>query len=565
MSKGITTKRLIQLMALGSLMGVVSAVAISYFMTREVFLRIDEREVEALFSAVEAGPVGFLTTHAAKFADEQLSAMMGQMNPETRGIVGVSVSGGQGGSEKYLSWSDPKLLEISAECISKFTKVVTPASALFPFQIQIETNACLRAAERWRLWRWNAFMVILCMAISFVAVFLASSAVWRSIQKARKVLSEKTKIDPKGIPFIPIRELVIGAMRAKELEGVESIGRMAAQVAHDIRSPVAALDMLVSELELPEDNRLILRSAVARIKDIASDLVSKGSPSVYGAPSGDEPTLQMAVALVEDIVSEKRLQHRARTGIEIEIIPAVKLYGIFINVDPGELKRVISNLINNAVEAIETSGKILTAVEKKRGSVQICICDTGKGIPEDLLPKLAERGTTFGKAGGSGLGLYHAKTTIESWGGKLEISSKVGDGTEVVVTLPEAPAPPWFTPHIILKKGQTVVIVDDDDSIHRVWESRLVGVSLRHVHTPRDLEACIATISPSEPVLYLCDCEFAGDKTTGLELIEKLHIEAQSILVTSKYDEPEVQAECIRLLVGLLPKRMAGFVPVQFS
>ena len=66
--------------------------------------------------------------------------------------------------------------------------------------------------------------------------------------------------------------------------------------------------------------------------------------------------------------------------------------------------------------------------------IQIQVSDNGKGIPPEILPKLMQRGSTHGKRGGSGLGLYHAKTTLQSWDGDLKIESK--SGTTVSLILP---------------------------------------------------------------------------------------------------------------------------------
>jgi signal transduction histidine kinase len=69
-------------------------------------------------------------------------------------------------------------------------------------------------------------------------------------------------------------------------------------------------------------------------------------------------------------------------------------------------------------------------------SLQIRIQDNGKGIPKERIANLGSRGNTFGKKSGSGLGLFHAKRTIESFGGKFDIESEEGHGTSIFITLP---------------------------------------------------------------------------------------------------------------------------------
>jgi signal transduction histidine kinase len=69
-------------------------------------------------------------------------------------------------------------------------------------------------------------------------------------------------------------------------------------------------------------------------------------------------------------------------------------------------------------------------------SILITVSDSGRGIHADLISTLGELGQTYGKKGGSGLGLYHARTTAEAWGGTLLIQSSRAGGTSITLDLP---------------------------------------------------------------------------------------------------------------------------------
>lgn len=238
------------------------------------------------------------------------------------------------------------------------------------------------------------------------------------------------------------------------------------QVAHDIRSPLAALEAVLGDLaQIPEDRRLLIRSAAGRIRDIANDLLQRHRPISDGQDSGAALLLS---SLVEPVVTEKRLQFRSRHEIEIEA-KLESSYGAFVSVPPAEFKRVLSNLVNNAVEAIEAkSGKVEVGVTASSGMSVVTIRDDGKGIEPKTLAKLGARGESHGKAGGMGLGLHHARSCSEAWGGRLEIASEPGRGTTVSICLPQAEAPDWFISELILPKATAVVVLDDDPSIHKV-------------------------------------------------------------------------------------------------
>lgn len=90
-----------------------------------------------------------------------------------------------------------------------------------------------------------------------------------------------------------------------------------------------------------------------------------------------------------------------------------------------ELKRMVSNIINNSIEAFrDDSGVIDLMLSENSDTLSIQIKDNGKGIPSHLLETAFERGATFNKPRGTGLGLFHAKDTVEKFGGKIDLSSK---------------------------------------------------------------------------------------------------------------------------------------------
>jgi hypothetical protein len=197
--------------------------------------------------------------------------------------------------------------------------------------------------------------------------------------------------------------------------------------------------------------------------------------------------------------------------------------------------------------------------------VQITIEDTGKGISEEVLARLGSRGTSHGKASGSGLGLFHARASVKNWGGNLELRSKVGQGTTVIVTLPKAEPPRWFVRALEFTEDQTVVILDDDTSIHKVWERRLAfGPKRVHLTSGEQLEQWLDVHGGlAQSPIYLVDFELKGESRSGLDWIEAMGIQSQSILVSSRCEDAAVRERCMNQGVRMIPKGLAGFVPIQ--
>lgn len=375
----------------------------------------------------------------------------------------------------------------------------------------------------------------------------------------------------------------------KEREVIESkahMAQIAAQVSHDIRSPLAALSTITGQLQnIPEQQRLIIRSSVQRITDIANQLLQKGKDlNKDAAGSGitsiiehnSQLSVQLLAPLIDMIISEKRIQLREKQGIEIEA-EINNGYGLFAKINAAEFKRVLSNLMNNAIEALPNStGKFVISIQAEGNAVLVSAQDNGKGIPEHILKKLGEIGVTFGKEGtesGSGIGVYHAKKTIESFGGKFEIISQEGKGTTILMKFPKSTAPKWFVEKLILQNGMQVISLDDDLSIHQVWKGRFLSSNFssngsEHLTftSGQELKDWIATIHDTKSKrLYLMDYELLNQNITGLQIIEDLGIGSQSILVTSRYEETAIREKCERLGVRLIPKAMAGFVPIEIE
>lgn len=365
----------------------------------------------------------------------------------------------------------------------------------------------------------------------------------------------------------------------KKLQERAAIADFASQVAHDIRSPLAALTVVADVLpQLSEDKRILIRSSVGRIRDIANNLLDKSREVLRSQKIVEQQLEEELVAvellssLLDRLVTEKRMQFRTKIAIEIEAKLDAASYGLFAKIQPNAFKRVLSNLINNAVEALSDKGKVEVTIKADGMAIILEVKDNGKGIAPDVLKKLMQKGETFGKQGGTGLGLYHARTSIESWNGTVDLQSELNKGTVVRIQLPKTEPPQWFVPEVKLAPHSTIAIFDDDISIHQIWQTRLDAlkiternISVLHFSNPDEITAWTTKNRSCNNALYLVDYELIGNQKTGLQIIEGLNIEQQSILVTSRYEEKDVVDECTRLGVKLIPKAMAGFVPIAFS
>ena len=353
-------------------------------------------------------------------------------------------------------------------------------------------------------------------------------------------------------------------------EQLAAIGKTAAQVSHDIRSPLTALNIFLKDLpELPEQKRELIRNATNRITDIANNLLSQYKNIENQKSNNNRTTLkaELISCLLDSLISEKRFQVQEKQ-VELVLETANDTYGRFVNLGGDEFKRMVSNLINNSIESIETAGTIKVVLKNKIDSLKLKIIDNGKGIPANILPEIKQGGKSFNKDGGSGLGIASAIQSIKKWGGEYDICSKEGEGTTVIVTLPIAQVPDWFKGEINFYAKTNIVILDDDESIHDVWESHFSEylenkqVELNHIYTPEKFKNYCNNFSNNN-TLFLVDYELVGSKETGLDLIKQLKIADRSILVTSRYEELNVRDQVKNLGIKIIPKSFAPYVSIN--
>jgi signal transduction histidine kinase len=352
---------------------------------------------------------------------------------------------------------------------------------------------------------------------------------------------------------------------------------VAQQVVHDLRSPLAALAAAEPELlQLPEEARLLLRSAISRIRDISYHLIrTYQNPDLLVREATHPRTshsasVELLSTLLDGLVSEKRIQYRSKIGVSIDWRMTNEAYGLFAQVQTGAFKRILSNLIDNSVEALSDSGKVILDLKSNGNTIEITCQDNGKGIPREVISQLGKKGLSYEKKGGSGLGLYNAKSILQNWGGRLQIESELNVGTQVTLFLPRSPCPEWFVPEVNLFSYSTILVLDDDESIHHIWDgifdkNRYLNPSAEIFHFchGQHLRDWVA-VDPERAsrALFLVDYELIHSQETGLDMIVELNAHSRSILVTSKYENKDVRNGCQDLGVKIIPKCVAPFVPV---
>ncbi|MGZ4942022.1 MAG: sensor histidine kinase [Halobacteriota archaeon] len=226
----------------------------------------------------------------------------------------------------------------------------------------------------------------------------------------------------------------------KDAERLAGIGETATMIGHDLRNPLQALQLLVDlgqkyYTDLPPEAKARFDSTTADrlfssvekqiqyMDKIVSDLQD------YARPLTVEPERVHVGAFITDTFGLLTIPESISVNVDV---PGA----LTATADPHLMRRVLANLVLNAVQAMPEGGELTIGAAAEDSAVAITIHDTGEGVPENMKEGLFSPLTT-GKAKGTGLGLAVVKRLVEAHGGTITFKSEEGKGTTFTVTLPQ--------------------------------------------------------------------------------------------------------------------------------
>jgi archaellum component FlaF (FlaF/FlaG flagellin family) len=240
------------------------------------------------------------------------------------------------------------------------------------------------------------------------------------------------------------------------------------------------------------------------------------------------------------LIDGKRYGYHDKKDLEINFNPDENNKFVFIRGNYSDFSRMISNVINNAVESREEEVKVEVSYGVKGEEVEVKVKDNGSGMPQEMIEKL-NRGEAVGttKEYGHGIGMEQILKTIKDMKGKMEVKSVEGEGTEFVMRFKKVEAPKWFARKIEIKKGDIVVILDDEILMYEIWRKRLKGyekdLTIKYFKEGVEALNYLKTIEDKSKVFLIVDYELKKQEINGIEVIEKSGMKERHILMTNKY------------------------------
>lgn len=233
-------------------------------------------------------------------------------------------------------------------------------------------------------------------------------------------------------------------MAARLNQDEELRRRLMADVAHELRTPVATISAYLDALEdgvqqVTPATIEVLRAQAARLTRLAADLAA-----VTRAESGalELNLLTASPAELLDTAASAAAVRAGPAGVVLVVQPRPGLPDVRVDLD--RFAQVLGNLLDNAIRHTPPGGRVTLSAGSTGSRVRLTVADTGEGIPSEHLPHVFERFYRVDTArdrthGGSGIGLAIVKALVQAHGGTIAAHSDgAGRGTRFVIDLPTA-------------------------------------------------------------------------------------------------------------------------------
>lgn len=305
----------------------------------------------------------------------------------------------------------------------------------------------------------------------------------------------------------------------------EVLMNVAAQMAHDIVTPISNLQTILQSDEAKENQELLLME-LTQIKNLSEKLLRE-----YRG----EASIQKIKVEKIDVVSELKMVIES-IKIFARKTKAVQIYFEYNHQEQFEILgertqfiAAISNVLRNSVESLAAKdGMIKIYLNKNAESLKLIISDNGCGIKEENLTKVFENKVSIGKQNGTGLGLYQVKSTVEDMNGKIELESKLGAGTMLKLTFPVILSAQVVNASAISNFGSDIfvnpdlVLIDDKKANHVAWDiqARRVQKKLASFYSGQDFLTAASDFDKNTPIFV--DYLFENESSSGKEIAEQI-------------------------------------------
>ncbi|WP_299730616.1 ATP-binding protein [uncultured Tateyamaria sp.] len=327
------------------------------------------------------------------------------------------------------------------------------------------------------------------------------------------------------------------ADRVEQIDRIELLGKLAGDTAHDFSNILATIRTHAHLLEKQVPDSPDNLSAIENALEYGASLTERLLAFARKQPLS--PEIVELNTLVEGMV--ELVEISLKPGVRLQVTPSEA--PLHVRADPGQLESAVFNVVLNANNAIAETGEIrIRLAEQGDSHAEIAVSDTGSGMTEDIKRKAIQPFfTTRASMGGTGLGLSIVYGFINQSGGKLEINSQVGTGTDVTLKMPLAID--WETAEPVGARKKALLV--DDCETDRVVTTRVLETLGYDAYPCVAAEEAIEALQANHFDLVVSDFDLGG-ALSGLDVLARargLAPEAGRILISGKSSLRGLQIE----------------------
>jgi PAS domain S-box-containing protein len=354
------------------------------------------------------------------------------------------------------------------------------------------------------------------------------------------------------------KQIVEIEMRAKFRKTMEKL-------SYDITSPLAILNSIEKDGVGFSDAQLInLQNSITSIQNISDAMLAECTNKISIDSERAYPVL--ITQLLDELVARKKLECKDN-DVDFQYLCDASLNFTFVEVDFLSFNRIMSNLINNAVDALERkSGAVKVSLGVKNQSVVITVEDNGVGMDKEAIAKILNNEKLYStKCSSRELCMNNVKNTVDFYKGKMDILSKEKVGTEIILTFPQAESPAYMINKVVLKKGTVVVILDYDTAARDVWRKRLKShmndLDVKFFNHEDSAYDFINSYPEKNRIFLFSEYRLSKEKN-GLCLILENEMDNNSIIVTNIYEKAVNEVMAISN-VKAFPKQFIDYINIS--
>ncbi len=342
-------------------------------------------------------------------------------------------------------------LESLEESPYQATEVSTPVGGLKGAHWRIQVAVSLAQQEqilaRYREWVWAILTIsfVLCPLVGYQIARRGIRPIRYVVETAKRIGSSNLseRIEPQGYPIeLADLALTFNAMLDRLEESFERLTRFSADLAHELRTPVhnirGEIEVALSRPRSPEEYCEVLGSnleEVVRLSELINSLLFLArteNPGTY---------IKREVVPVGELLESIREYYEGPADLAGVALGVEAPAYLNVMLDRALMQRALGNLVSNALAHTPSGGRIELSASQKKAGIEICVRDTGCGIPAESIPRLFDRFYRVDQArsqhsGGFGLGLSIVRGIMLLHGGNVQIVSEIGKGTQITLTSP---------------------------------------------------------------------------------------------------------------------------------